>query len=406
LSASPNCKPSREEKTGPALYIPASSLYVHIPFCKSKCDYCDFFSLPLDTAEIPARYLDAALAEIACHREKGCLAPLKTLYIGGGTPSLFSAAQISRLVSGIAGIVPFEPDCEITLEANPDDIAPPYLDGLRQAEIRRLSLGIQSLSKNALCSVHRRSNAERCLEALDCVRENWPGRLSCDLIAGVPGETPASFLKGLKTLAGYGPEHISLYAITVTEGTSLYRKVKAGLVPNPEELAETLWLAGRDYLEQEGWRQYEVSNFAKPGAECRHNLTYWQSESYIGAGSGAAGTLYRRDGSAFRYTNTTDVSGYLEQQTNREIEEISRETAQFEYLMMGFRTRHGVSSKRFFERFGVPLEKRIGAESGAFAAWEKQGLAAQHNEAAAETRYALTAEGLLFLNRFLEELMD
>jgi oxygen-independent coproporphyrinogen-3 oxidase len=225
------------------------------------------------------------------------------------------------------------------------------------------------------------------------------------MIAGLPEETPESFLTGLKMIAAYRPSHISLYALTVSEGTPLYRRVKSGELANPDELSENQWLMGRDFLTQEGYNQYEVSNFAKPDVRCKHNLAYWRMDSYAGAGVGATGSLYNTDGSGFRYTVATDSVDNI-------IEELDRETVMFEYLMMGFRTAEGVSSKRFAERFGVSLEKRIGAQSGVFASWKQRSLAERvyakmsgTPEVESDICYRLTPEGILFLNRFLRELL-
>jgi oxygen-independent coproporphyrinogen-3 oxidase len=381
------------------MLVPAASLYIHIPYCKSKCDYCDFYSRPIGENELFDSYVERIVADVAGYADKGWFAPLKTVYVGGGTPSLLSVEQIARLASGIAVYAPLAGGCEVTLEANPDDITPSFLHGATDAGITRLSLGIQSLSDASLKTVRRRAGRERCLEALDCVHGDWHRDFSCDMIASLPAETPASFLAGLKSVVTYRPSHISLYALTVSEGTPLYRRVKSGELASPEEPSEIQWLAGRDFLTQEGYNHYEVSNFAKPNAECKHNLAYWRMESYVGAGIGATGSLYNTDGSGFRYTVGGDGKDNI-------MEELDRDTVIFECLMMGFRTREGVSSRHFAERFGVSLETRIGVQDGVFASWEQRGLAERYGELENERGicYRLTPDGLLFLNRFLRDI--
>jgi oxygen-independent coproporphyrinogen-3 oxidase len=376
------------------MIIPAASLYIHIPYCRTKCDYCDFFSRPWD-GNIPDQYIDRIMADISRYAGEGWFAPLKTIYIGGGTPSLLLPEQIASLMNRIAWSVPVEPDAEITLEANPEDIGPAFLQALAGAGISRLSLGIQSLCDEALKGVRRRGNRARCLEALESARTLWPGSFSCDMIAGLPQETQGSFLQGLRRVIDYCPSHISLYALTVSEGTPLCGQISSGTIPDPEESSETQWIAGRDLLEQAGYRQYEVSNFAKPGAESRHNLAYWRSASYLGAGDGAVGSLYRTGGTGIRFNGDGR-------------EDLDQKTAVFEYLMMGFRTGEGISSKRFFERFGILPETRIGAseKGGAFTDWEGRGLAQRYGDSEAGVCYALKPKGLLFLNRFLRELLE
>jgi oxygen-independent coproporphyrinogen-3 oxidase len=383
-------------------FIPARSLYVHIPFCASLCDYCDFYSVPLTPSLAGARtltsYVERVLADLEAQAHKGIFAPpgksgqLDTVYVGGGTPSLLSPPDLALLFHGIRGLVPWATGAEVTIEANPEGITAPWLAACKAAGVNRISLGVQSLNDESLAAVHRGASGDCAIEALALLRNHWPGTLSVDLIAGLPAETEASFRSGLDTVLSFRPHHVSLYALTLEPGTPLYGRVA------PED--EEMWLLGRDILEDGGYAQYEVSNFAQSGFECRHNLAYWESRSWAAAGAGASGTLFCDDGSALRYTADNDSAGFHYRE-----EEVKRDTALFEYLMMGFRTRRGVSAADFEARFGASLAERIGAVSpgGLFSRWEEQGLAGC-TEAPEGARYFLTRPGLLWLNRFLREL--
>src|SRR5574344_988242 len=263
------------------------SLYVHIPFCLSKCDYCDFFSVPCKSAA--DGYVDAVVKEAEFYRHEYGITSWKTVYIGGGTPSMLSPAELSRLITQLA---PRIKDCEVTVEINPDDCTSELLCSLERSGVTRLSAGIQALDDKPLKAVNRRCSRKTILEALDVIAKFWHGRLSCDIIAGLPCQTHDSFIEGLQELVSYPVEHISLYTLTVEEETPLAKKISDGTVQWSSDNADSLWIEGRDFLEKKGFMQYEVSNFAKAGAESAHNLTYWNLRDYIGCGAGASGTIY------------------------------------------------------------------------------------------------------------------
>jgi oxygen-independent coproporphyrinogen-3 oxidase len=315
------------------LFSPARSLYVHIPFCASKCDYCDFFSVPVacssstETAKIMATYVERLLADLETQAQCGIFAPLDTIYVGGGTPSLLAPSDLTHLIEGIQGLVPLTENAEVTIEANPEGITAPWLAAVDAAGVNRISLGVQSLKDASLAAVHRGANSVCALTALALLRDHWRGTLSVDLIAGLPAETEASFRLGLDRVLSFRPHHISLYALAIEPGTPLYNRVADEENTNHEphkphkphtptrinysdDIRDELWLLGRDLLEAEGYAQYEVSNFARPGFECRHNQAYWESRSWAALGAAASGTLYRDDGSALRYTATKDPANY------------------------------------------------------------------------------------------------
>ena len=399
-------------------------LYVHIPFCKSKCAYCDFFSLPIGSRAVPDSYIDALLAEAAYKKRLHGIKNWTTVYIGGGTPSLLSVFQLEKLFTGLFDLCPPVRGAEITLEVNCADIAEKnacgfsdYLEGASRAGINRISAGIQSLDGAVLRCIGRRSSEEEVLGALENLRL-WRDaaqsaaqgrRFSCDLIAGLPLLGDQKFNEGLLRVLSYEPDHVSLYSLMVEQGTELERKISSGALAWDADCADEQWLQGKKLLEDAGYIQYEVSNFAKKGFESRHNCAYWHMEDYEGIGAGAVGTV--RD---FRYANTKDEAAYTAFWTDKKkslcpgiayseiphsiesAEHLSEKDRILEFLMMGFRLREGISSSEFYCRFSLPLEDVIGK---VFARWAGRGLAERCGE-----RYRLSGEGLLFLNDFLTEL--
>ena len=407
-------------------------LYVHIPFCTSKCSYCDFFSVPCNE-KIADEYIAAVLTEAACTASLWDIDSWKTIYVGGGTPSLLSEKQIDRLFSGLLKMSRKAP-LEVTMEVNPSDVTESLLDAASASGVTRISCGIQSFSDASLCRVRRRSRASDVYRALSLFEKKRPYSLSVDMIARLPEETDASFASGLQTLLSYNVDHISLYSLTVEEGTPLCTEIESGKIQHNIDASDALWISGRDFLCGAGYEQYEVSNFCRRGGECLHNLAYWNLESYAGIGAGATGTFYGKNMSA-RFTNTRDIDSYtrfwngekidaddfrsriffsddfrtVQVRAERErkfaelpfsVEYIDKKTEAFEFFMMGLRMTRGICRETYEARFGAFPEK---AEA-LFTAWEGRGLALRRKKNGAHF-YALTKEGLLFLNEFLEALL-
>ncbi|MBP5329191.1 MAG: radical SAM family heme chaperone HemW [Spirochaetaceae bacterium] len=371
-----------------------ASVYIHIPFCKSKCTYCDFFSV-VCTEPVPDSYIENVLNEAVLRKEEHKILSCRTLYIGGGTPSLLTPSQIKKLLAGLQTILPFEQDAEVTMEANPDDITQDLLLAAADSGVNRLSVGIQAMDDKPLSVVKRRCTRKTNTNALNLIQKYWlPKKLSfsVDCIAGLPEQTEQSFKTGFKELIQSGANHISLYTLTLEEGTLLYKEVNENKITLSPDFADDLWLWGRDFLEQNGFAQYEVSNFARTGFECRHNLTYWNLQDYVGLGAGATGMRNN-----IRYTNSRNLNKWgLRQDT--EIEELSQSTLIFEYLMMGFRKLSGIDSRDFFRRFGESVEKYI---EPLFGDWVQKKLAVCKNG-----RYSFNRDGILFLNSFLTALLE
>ena len=386
------------------------SLYVHIPFCRRKCAYCDFFSVPCKQS-ISDEYISALLFEIDALKQLHEISSFRTAYIGGGTPSLLSAEQLSRLCESIMKKSEKQIE-EFTIEMNPDDVTKEKLDAVRSFGVNRLSLGIQSLNANALKAVSRRCSRETTLNALNLVKKEWSGRLSLDAIAGLPAQNREEFLKSLSEILDFGSEHISLYSLMIEDGTPLERAISGGRLQYDEDETDEQWLLGREMLSERGYNQYEVSNFSKPGAMSLHNSVYWHLKDYLGAGSGAAGSIFGKNG--IRWQNSADIEKYTRfwlsqgkknvEDFPRETELLSEETQETEFLMMGFRLLDGISENEYKARFGKDLSERLGEKDGVFSKWLSRGDAKIRKDGG-DRFFSLSKSGILFLNTFLEAIL-
>lgn len=404
-----------------------SSIYIHIPFCKKKCDYCDFYSIAeRDRAgkcnDLSDSYISSLIREARIYAEFYGIKKWRSVYVGGGTPSILSPEQIFNLISGIKDAAGFDENAEVTVEMNPDDVTEEFLSACGKSGVNRLSMGIQAFDDRALSCVNRGADCRIILNALETLKNHWNGRLSVDFIAGLPCHTHESFKNQFELLKKYPKiDHVSLYTLTVEENTPLWKKIEDGIVNFSYEKADKMWLAGRNILEKLEFSQYEVSNFARKGFEARHNSAYWKQENYIGVGAGASGTVYDFcSKSAVRWTNTLSVPAYIRGVDEeicsakknlcflkRNVENLDETTLEFEFLMLGFRKIEGVSSADYKERFGKELSERIGANraDGIFFQWKKNRLASEKLSPDGEKIYSLNRRGILLLNRFLEQLI-
>jgi oxygen-independent coproporphyrinogen-3 oxidase len=383
------------------------SLYLHIPFCEAKCAYCDFYSVPLAAHSLKERdlllnrYLDALLAETKKLLGEFPAVSIPTVYIGGGTPSLLGAGGIGRLLDGVGRLPGLSGGAEITLEANPESADAAFLEACRSGGIKRLSLGIQTFHEPGRQAVGRIGKAKLPEQRLAAAAEIFGEGLSLDLMTGLPLQTEAVLRADIEKALAFHPGHVSLYSLTLEEGTPLARKLQgtdrgcetAGL-PGRDQ-ADLLWLAGRDALVQAGYEQYEVSNFALPGRRCAHNIRYWRMEHWLGAGPAASGTIVGTPWGR-RISYTPDLAAFFEAPAPA-VEELDRDTLIRESRLMGFRYIEGPGPDLFTRRFGLSVEDAI---PRTLESWRKK--RSDGGEAlAAEERAALTKEGLLFLNRFL-----
>ncbi len=325
---------------GPRPPAPLPGLYVHVPFCQSKCPYCDFFSVT--SADLISPYLKALEQEARLYR--GQFAAFNTLYLGGGTPSLLSGAQIASLAQGVRRHFSFAAETEFTLEANPDDISPEKLRLWRDLGVNRLSLGAQSFNEAELAFLKRRHTAAQTLAALALIRTAGFQNLGLDLIYGLPGQTPDAWLSTLEQALACAPEHLSCYQLTLAPGTPLSRRAVRGQVALPgEEAQRALFLLTCEFLGERGYLQYEVANFAR-GEDylCRHNLKYWQRLPYLGLGPAAHSFQGNR-----RWWNHLGLAAYAAalaagRAPRAGREALSPEQVRLETLYLGFRNREGV----------------------------------------------------------------
>jgi oxygen-independent coproporphyrinogen-3 oxidase len=382
--------------------IPAhASIYLHIPFCEQFCDYCDFYSViaASSTDARFERYIDALLADAAEQVHTLALNRIISVYIGGGTPSLLGAARLSRLVSGIASLGA-APIAEITVEVNPQSLNHIFLELCAKSGISRISVGVQTFHEPSRQAVHRAGSSTQVREGLQLCSEFFPSSFSVDLMSGLPFQTEKTLAADIETVLFYKPAHISLYALTLEEGNRL-----ESIVPD-QDSAAALFILGRDMLENAGYEQYEVSNFALAGKRSLHNIRYWRMENWIGCGSGASGTIIDDGtGTGLRLTYKADVDAYLQDRHGSYTkEELDRTTLIKETVLMGFRYADGPDLALFKLRFGIELEECI---PRTLARWQaNMATVSRYGNHPPAKVHALSPEGLLFLNTFLHDAFD
>ncbi|MDR0798638.1 MAG: radical SAM family heme chaperone HemW [Dysgonamonadaceae bacterium] len=326
-----------------------AGIYLHIPFCRSRCAYCDFFSsTSLDEKE---SYVDALCREL--HARKNYLQGqiIETIYFGGGTPSQLSAGDFEKIFQTIDNTLGEQclpkPAMEITLEANPDDLTPEYVSALRHLPFNRISLGIQSLNDTELRSLNRRHNAVSAIQAVKRLQENGFSNISMDLIYGLPGQTQTIWQNTLKKAIALNVPHISAYHLTYEEGTPLFQKWQQGEIqPATEDLSIQLFEILIDRLEQAGYEHYEISNFARPGFRSRHNSAYWNGAHYLGIGAAA----HSYNGCSRQWNPSLPGARYLDQAA--EIEEIDAKTAYNDFVITRLRTHEGIDLEELNRLFG------------------------------------------------------
>ena len=316
--------------------------YIHIPFCKQKCNYCAFVSYPcLDKI---TGYVFSLLKEIS---EKYNNEELKTLYIGGGTPSLLPTNLLSKIIKKFK----FANNVEITIELNPDDVTEELINTYKELGINRISMGIQTLDDNILKIAGRRHNAQCALNAISTITSIIPN-LSIDLIYGLPNQTKEDFLSDLKTLINQPITHISLYGLKIEEGTPFDKNMPANL-PTDDDQAD-MYTEACNILNKSNFTQYEISNFAKDNNHSRHNLNYWDNNSYYGFGVSAHGYV---DG--FRYYNTSSLEEYLANSCISEYAHLVTEKEQLEEeIFLGLRKTEGININNINKKFNIDFEAK------------------------------------------------
>ncbi len=333
------------------------SLYIHVPFCKAKCTYCDFYSIVGRENAIPA-YLNSILKEIEQKTHELDLSGyyLDTIFFGGGTPNLLDPQHLDRILKKLQSLAPSGEHMEIGMEINPGEASLANLKAYKNLGINRISIGMQSFQPHLLTFMSRIHTAEKSFSTYDDVRSAGFENVSGDLIFAVPGQTREEWVGDLERLVSMQPEHISTYSLTVEAGTALHRWVEAGHVKMLEETVDTgMYNWGRDFLEKSGYPNYEVSNHAKPGFECRHNLNYWTGVEYLGFGPAAHSYFGGR-----RSWNIRNLDAYLSDimksgNGEADSERISQSMARNEMILTRLRLTQGLNLTEFASLFHEDL---------------------------------------------------
>ena len=367
-------------------------LYVHIPFCVRKCQYCDFLSGPSDE-ETKDRYIEALLKEIraAEHTEDY---EIVSVFIGGGTPSALKAEAIASIMRTLQEQFFFCEDAEVTIEANPGTVDLEKLTIYRNVGINRLSLGLQSTDAEELKLLGRIHSYEEFLKSYEWAREAGFSNINIDLMFAIPGQTGEAWRQHLYQVAELNPEHISAYSLIIEEGTPF---AEQNLDLPDEDTEYQMYEDTAEILGTYGYQQYEISNYAKPGYMCRHNAGYWQRREYLGFGLGAS-SLYR----GMRFSNTRRMQEYLKESRNpdqirKDVTVLSRNERIEEFMFLGFRMTEGISEKKFEENFDVRLMDVYG---DILQKYEETGFV-EH----IETKWRLTRKGIHVSNHILADFL-
>ena len=383
------------------------SFYVHIPYCVKRCGYCDFntytptdllsqSSTNNDSASVQTvanGYIDLVIQEIELARRTVGKASVPTIFFGGGTPTLLPARDLLRIVDAISGRFSLERRCEITVEANPDSVTKESLATLRAGGINRISFGMQSAVPHVLKVLDRTHKSENLVSATQWAREVGFDHISVDLIYGTPGESLNDWKVSIDAALALPIDHISAYALIVEQGTKLARQVNSGEItmPDDDETAEKYRMAD-DSFSQAGFTWYELSNWARPGGECRHNIAYWQNSEWWGLGPGAHSHIENSRWWNVKHPNTYRAKITANETPIQEREELSLDNQRTENLMLAIRMKAGIALKNLSEEQCVAAEKYVGSEHLDLEKWERGAL-------------VLTQSGRLIADRIVRELL-
>ena len=371
-------------------------IYIHIPFCRSKCQYCDFYSLTNKDDKLMEGYLRAMCAHI---KESGQLAPgyrVDTIYFGGGTPSFFGADGLATILTAIRRNFDVDSAAEITFEANPDSVSDKLLTRLRAEGFNRVSLGVQCDDDEILKKLGRPHDYAQAVSAVQRIRKAGFRNLSIDLMYGLPNQTLNGWKDTLERVLALGPEHISCYGLKLEEGTPMYDYREFLNLPNDDMQAD-MYLAAVEILRARGFRQYEISNFARKGLYSRHNMKYWTGGEYLGFGPNASSDFAGR-----RFTIIRDLQGYIDGIKNGgevlvDVEDIPIRERAGEYLMMRLRTSAGILKEEYERQYLLPF----GPIEQALERCRTFGHAVCNEEG----RWRLTPKGFLISNTIISDLL-
>lgn len=343
------------------------SVYVHLPFCVKKCNYCDFLSGSFPD-DVKKAYIDRLMSDIGSYAGLLSERKIRSVYIGGGTPTVLPASCISSVIEKLKRITSLSKECEITIEMNPGTVdeekARCYID----LGINRFSIGVQSVNDNELKALGRIHSYEDFLRLYDLLRRYGASDINVDLMTGIPYESTASAKRSLEEICALCPEHISVYSLILEEGTPFARTDRKALYLPDEDTEYEIYQMTRQILKENGYERYEISNYAKKGYECVHNLAYWELRDYIGFGAGAASRIGNR-----RFTNIRDVKRYIGSGTFEPEEDLilDEEGMMSEFMFMGLRKTDGIGIYDFMLRFGKDINDVYGET---IKKHEKEGL--------------------------------
>lgn len=384
------------------------AVYVHIPFCLSKCNYCDFNTYEGIESLMPS-FVDALSSEIGMWGTRLSHPEVSTAFFGGGTPSYLPAKSITLLSERLREAMNIAPGAEITLEANPDDVNAEKAHAWLEAGFNRISIGVQSFDDQILHALSRRHDSDQAISAVDTARTAGFENISIDLMFGLPNQSLTVWEHSLKRAIELETDHLSLYGLQIEPGTPLQRDVKRGVVPTPDDdLAADMYEMAMDYLCEAGYEHYEISNWAKPGFRSRHNLAYWLNQPYLGVGPGAHSSMMGRRfanmKSPRRYISAIVSASVSDEVADAPIEQgeiavdfveiTSSEMAMSETMMLGMRLSEGMAKSEFQRRFGIPMSDVYGREISKLVS---TGLIEDNGD-----RIRLTRHGMLLGNNVFE----
>lgn len=320
------------------------SIYIHIPFCRNICSYCDFCKM-FYNGEVADKYLEALKREV---EEFYLNDKIKTIYIGGGTPSILNPEELSKLFE-IIKMFDLSEDNEITFECNPEDINELLIEMLSHNGVNRLSIGVQSFNKSKLTFMDRTTDYKDLKEKITMIREKGINNISLDLMYGIPEESLDNLKKDVKLLLKLNPEHISTYSLIIEDNTMA--KIK-GYINIDQDLESNMYDYICKKLKAKGYNQYEISNFSKEGFKSRHNLTYWNNLEYYGFGLGISGYM-----NGFRYENTKNIDKYIKGEYRQNEALLSKQEVMENELMLGLRKTNGINLQEFFDKYGVNVQE-------------------------------------------------
>ncbi|WP_312702245.1 radical SAM family heme chaperone HemW [Sedimentibacter sp.] len=326
-------------------------IYIHVPFCIRKCNYCDFYSVRWDS-DTENKYIETMLNEIEIYRSKlNNEYTADTVFFGGGTPTIINTSNLKKLVDALNDSIEIDKNAEITIEANPNTLTRENLAAYREMGINRLSVGIQSLNDEILRKIGRIHNADEALRSIDRAKDNGFENINADVMFNIPGQTINDVEDTIYKIIKKEVKHISFYSLKLEKGTPLYTMEKNHKIVMPEEEEEReMYYAGRSLMEQHSLTQYEISNFALKGYECRHNLKYWNQEEYIGLGPSAHSFMNN-----IRFSNPSDLKSDVSERIIHE--KLGRDDLMFEYIMLRLRLTEGISIGEFNDKFSTDFLK-------------------------------------------------